>query len=166
MNEILCFYFKTRFIFSLPKIKKMRKVFTIVVADDDVDDQALVKEGFEDCKVQVDVVSVFNGLELMDYLLKRARYKNVQVAPDLIILDLNMPLMDGFNALKEIKANNIINIPIYIITTSRSKEDKQKALDLGASGFFSKGFSSEDIKKVMMDICQECFKSEEDAATP
>lgn len=138
----------------------MRKVFTIVVADDDVDDQALVKEGFEDCKVQVDVISVFNGLELMDYLLRRARYKAVQEAPDLIILDLNMPLMDGFNALKEIKENNITNIPIYIITTSRNQDDKRKALELGASGFFSKGFSSEDIKKVMMGICEECFQSE------
>lgn len=144
----------------------MRKVFTIVVADDDVDDQALVKEGFEDCKVQVDVVSVFNGLELMDYLLKRARYKAVQAAPDLIILDLNMPLMDGFNALKEIREHNITNIPIYIITTSKSKADKDKAMELGASGFFSKGFSSEDIKKVMMSICQECFESEEDGVNP
>lgn len=135
----------------------MRKVFTIVVADDDVDDQALVKEGFEDCKVQVDVISVFNGLELMDYLLKRARYKAVQEAPDLIILDLNMPLMDGFNALKEIRDNNITNIPIYIITTSKSPDDKRKALELGATGFFSKGFSSEEIKKVMMGICEECF---------
>jgi CheY-like chemotaxis protein len=134
----------------------MRTSFTIVVADDDIDDQELAKEGFEDCKVQVN--SVFNGLQLMDYLLKRDAYKNIESTPDLIILDLNMPLMDGFNVLKEIKAQKLhTSIPIYVVTTSISKADKEKALALGAKGFFSKGFSSEDIKKVMMEICRDCF---------
>ncbi|MCW3075961.1 MAG: response regulator [Bacteroidetes bacterium] len=136
----------------------MRTSFTIVVADDDIDDQELAKEGFEDCKVQVQVNSVFNGLQLMDYLLKRDAYKNIESTPDLIILDLNMPLMDGFNVLKEIKAQKLhTSIPIYVVTTSISKADKEKALALGAKGFFSKGFSSEDIKKVMMEICRDCF---------
>lgn len=135
----------------------MREKFTIVVADDDVDDQALVKEGFEDCRVKVEVNSVYNGLQLMDYLLKRETYKSVKIEPDLIILDLNMPLMDGFNVLEEIKKHHLTHIPIYVITTSIRKEDRVKALELGARGFFSKGYSSQDIKKVMMEICRECF---------
>lgn len=135
----------------------MHKIFTIVVADDDVDDQALVKEGFEDCRAQVVIESVFNGLELMDYLLKRARYKHHKITPDLILLDLNMPLMDGFNVLREIRDTTKLTIPIYIITTSQNKADKEKALKLGASGFFSKGFSSLDIKAVMQEICIDCF---------
>lgn len=142
----------------------MRKIFTIVVADDDVDDQALVKEGFEDCKVQLEINSVYNGLELMDYLLKRHRYKNLKVTPDLILLDLNMPLMDGFNVLKEIKEKTNIQIPVYIITTSQNNADKEKALKLGARGFFSKGYSSQDIKAVMREICQGCFESGEQPA--
>jgi two-component system, response regulator len=137
----------------------MNRIFTIVVADDDVDDQALVKEGFEDCKAQVIIDSVFNGLELMDYLLKRERYKHHKVTPDLILLDLNMPLMDGFNVLKEIKETTHLNIPIYIITTSRSKAERDQALKLGASGFFNKGFSSREIKAVMREICHECFEN-------
>jgi CheY-like chemotaxis protein len=135
----------------------MKDKFTIVVADDDVDDQALVKEGFEDCRIKVEVNSVYNGLQLMDYLLKRETYKNIKIQPDLIILDLNMPLMDGFNVLKEIKKYNLAHIPIYVITTSLRKEDRTKALELGARGFFNKGYSSQDIKKVMMEICSECF---------
>jgi len=136
----------------------MRDKFTIVVADDDVDDQALVKEGFEDCRVKVDVSAVYNGLQLMDYLLKREAYKNIKHTPDLIILDLNMPLMDGFNVLKEIKKHNLTHIPIYVITTSLRESDKERVMQLGAKGFFNKGYSSEDIKKVMLEICSECFE--------
>jgi len=139
----------------------MHKTFTIVVADDDVDDQALVKEGFDDCKAQVVIDPVFNGLELMDYLLKRARYKHLKITPDLILLDLNMPLMDGFNVLKEIKEKTQLKIPIYIITTSQNKADRERALRLGARGFFSKGYSSQDIKAVMKEICRDCFETGE-----
>jgi CheY-like chemotaxis protein len=143
----------------------MRKKFTIVIADDDVDDQALMKEGFEDCTVKVEVNAVYNGLQLMDFLLKRESYKSITTTPDLILLDLNMPLMDGFNVLKEIKEKTNLQIPIYIITTSQNKSDRKKALDLGAKGFFSKGYSSEDIKKVMSEVCKECFDSDVDKET-
>ncbi|MGZ3921803.1 MAG: response regulator [Bacteroidia bacterium] len=143
----------------------MRDKFTIVVADDDIDDQALVKEGFDDSWIKVDVNAVYNGLQLMDYLLKREAYKNIKNTPDLIILDLNMPLMDGFNVLKEIKKYNFTHIPIYIITTSLRKADKERAIELGARGFFNKGYSSEDIKKVMLEISNECFEVKSVAAS-
>ncbi|MCE3260036.1 MAG: response regulator receiver protein [Bacteroidetes bacterium] len=136
----------------------MREKFTIVIADDDIDDQALMKEGFEDCKVKVEVNAVYNGLQLMDYLLRREAYKTITTSPDLILLDLNMPLMDGFNVLSEIKEKTNLTIPVYVITTSENKADKKKSLELGAKGFFSKGYSSADIKRVMSEICKECFE--------
>jgi CheY-like chemotaxis protein len=136
----------------------MREKFIIVLADDDIDDQQLMREGLKDCKVQVEINAVYNGLQLMDYLLRREAYRNIKETPDLILLDLNMPLMDGFDVLKEIKKHNHLkNIPLYVITTSRSKDDKKKALELGATGFYSKGSSSKDILKFMKEICQECF---------
>jgi CheY-like chemotaxis protein len=129
------------------------------VADDDLDDQELMRKGLSDCKVKVEVNSVYNGLQLMDYLLKREAYKKIQETPDLILLDLNMPLMDGFEVLKQIKSNKTLkNIPLYVITTSRSKDDRAKVLDLGANGFYSKGSSSKDIRKFMQEICKECFE--------
>jgi CheY-like chemotaxis protein len=136
----------------------MREKFTIVVADDDVDDQDLIKNGLSECKIQVQVVPVFDGLKLMDYLLRRHEYKNVEGRPDLILLDLNMPLMDGFLVLNEIRKYVFLRkIPIYVITTSRSPSDKQKALELGAAGFYSKGTSSRDIVRIMKEICKDCF---------
>jgi CheY-like chemotaxis protein len=138
--------------------KIMREKFLIVVADDDVDDQELMRRGLKDCKVKVEITAVYNGLQLMDYLLRREGYKKITDTPDLILLDLNMPLMDGFETLKEIKKHkNLAHIPVYVITTSRSKDDKAKALELGASGFYSKGSSSKDVKRIMTEICAECF---------
>jgi CheY-like chemotaxis protein len=137
----------------------MREKFIIVLADDDLDDQELMKRGLKDCKVKVEINAVYNGLQLMDYLLKREAYKNISESPDLILLDLNMPLMDGFDVLIEIKKTpQLKKIPVFVITTSRSKEDKEEALKLGAAGFYSKGSSSKDIRKIMQEICQECFQ--------
>jgi CheY-like chemotaxis protein len=143
----------------------MKNRFIIAVADDDLDDQELIKQGLKDCKIDVAVNAVYDGVRLMDYLLKRQDYKNDTEVPDLILLDLNMPLMDGFQVLKEIKAYNTLrDIPVYVITTSNSKREKEIALDLGASGFYSKGASSKDIRRIVMEICQECFEDPKDEA--
>lgn len=137
----------------------MRAKFIIVVADDDLDDQQIIKDGLYDCQVTVEINSVYNGLQLMDYLLGREAYRNISELPDLILLDLNMPLMDGFDVLKEIKSNpRLATIPVYVITTSRSPDQRKKALEMGATGFYSKGASSKDIRRIMKEICRECFE--------
>jgi two-component system, response regulator len=135
--------------------------FTIVMADDDLDDQELIREALRDSQVNVIVQAVYNGLHLMDFLLRREAYRNVDYSkPDLILLDLNMPLMDGFDVLRQIKSEpDLKDIPIYVITTSRSQADRAKALELGATGFYSKGASSKDIRRIVQEVCLECFKS-------
>lgn len=137
----------------------MRKVFRIVVADDDLDDQELMAKGLKDCKAKIEISAVYNGLQLMDYLLKRQAYRNIAETADLILIDLNMPLMDGFDVLKKIREYpELTKIPIYVITTSRSQSDRELALQLGANGFYSKGSSSRDIVRIMKEICKECFE--------
>jgi CheY-like chemotaxis protein len=137
----------------------MRKVFRIAVADDDLDDQELMARGLRDCRVKIEISAVYNGLQLMDYLLKREAYRNTKERPDLILMDLNMPLMDGFDVLRKIREfPDLMKIPIYVITTSRSKADRDLALELGANGFYSKGSSSKDIRRIMTEVCQECFE--------
>lgn len=152
---------------------KTREKFIIVVADDDLDDQQIIKDGLYDCQVKVEINSVYNGLQLMDYLLAREAYRNITELPDLILLDLNMPLMDGFDVLREIRNHKKLeSIPVFVITTSRSAEQRKQALDMGASGFYSKGASSKDIRRIMQDICRECFepapflKKEKEEAPP
>src|SRR5437870_829220 len=119
----------------------MSKVFQIVVADDDLDDQELIQRAFAGAKVKFAITKVYDGVQLLDYLLKQEKYKyNSDPNPNLILLDLNMPLMDGFQALKEIKrVPGLRDIPIYVITTSRSEADKKRAMEYGATGFYHKG---------------------------
>ena len=130
----------------------------VVVADDDADDQELIKKGLAGFRLEVEMNSVYNGLQLLDYLLKRDAYKNIPGSPDLILLDLNMPLMDGFSVLKEIRNHDSLKkIPLYVISTSHSVRDREKALSLGATGFYPKGWGPDDIRDIMEAICQQSF---------
>jgi CheY-like chemotaxis protein len=136
-----------------------RQKFTILIADDDLDDHELMRRGLSECKITIKTFSVYNGVHVMDYLLRRHSYKFVDELPDLVLLDLNMPLMDGFETLKEIRKHPaLINLPVYVITTSRSPADYAKAIELGAHGFYSKGSRSKDILNIMKEVCQECFE--------
>ena len=140
----------------------MKKNFIIVVADDDLDDQEIIEQSLKDCKLEVKIIAVFDGVKLMDYLLKRHIYRNNRDTPDLVLLDLNMPLMDGFDVLREIRNYDALqSIPVYVITTSSSKEDRIRAMQLGATGFYHKGASSKDIRRIVNEICKECFESSE-----
>jgi len=141
----------------------MRTKFTILVADDDLDDQEMMRSAFAQCKVDVEMVPVYDGVQVIDYLWRRHGFKNVTSLPDLILLDLNMPLMDGFQTIKEIKRFPYLSsIPIFVITTSRAPEHMSKALKLGASGFYSKGSKAKDIVEIMRKVCRECFERVEE----
>ena len=145
--------------FLKPLIDLMQKKFSIVMADDDIDDQDIMKQAFNDSKVLVTVNAVYDGVQLMDYLLKEGKYADKSIErPDLILLDLNMPLMDGFEALRQIKSHDHLkNIPVYVVTTSKSNFDITKTVELGAKGFYHKGASSKDIYRIVQEVCFECF---------
>jgi CheY-like chemotaxis protein len=137
-----------------------RKIFKIVVADDDLDEQVFIKDALSTCKHSIVVDSVFSGVQLLDYLLKRNGYDNLKGYPDLIFLDLNMPVMDGFKTLAEIKKiDELRKIPVYILTTSRNTKDLTRAMDLGAQAVYSKGNSAKEIQTVVNEICDETLKS-------
>jgi CheY-like chemotaxis protein len=135
-----------------------KKIFRIAVADDDLDDQEMIKTAFRKTNDSFEVVPVYNGLQLMDYLLKRESYKHVTETPDLIILDLNMPVMDGFEVLAEVKNHqDLSTIPIYILSTSWQDRDKQKAISLGAKGFYTKPVSINELKRIFDEVCSVAF---------
>ena len=115
--------------------------FTILMADDDPDDYCLLKKALAEKEINGQLQLVSDGVELMDYLLLRGRFEKIDEAPkpQLILLDLNMPRMDGRQALREIKAiDEIKEIPIIVYTTSRDEMDIKISYEAGADSFITK----------------------------
>jgi CheY-like chemotaxis protein len=124
--------------------------FIIVIADNDPDDQSIIKEAFIDLNGNAIVHHVYNGLELLEWL--DSCYTN-QTIPDLILMDLNMPLLNGFGALSKIKTNSSFSqIPVYVLSTSRFEYDKLKVKELGAEDFFTKPFKYDELKSIIREI--------------
>jgi CheY-like chemotaxis protein len=124
---------------------------TILMADDDDDDFVLTQKALKESKLLNTLVRVKDGEELMDYLLSRGVYEGKKLQrPGVILLDLNMPRMDGREALKEIKATpSLSNIPIVVFTTSKAEEDIYRSYQLGSNSFITKPVTFENLITVM-----------------
>ena len=117
------------------------RAITILMADDDPDDRLLTAEALRESRLPNDLRFVENGEELLDYLRRRGRWANPSDSPrpGLVLLDLNMPRMDGREALAEIKADpELRRIPVVVLTTSRAQADVMRSYDLGANSFIAK----------------------------
>ena len=119
------------------------KPMTILIADDDTDDRLFIDKAFRQSGYTQSIQFVEDGEELMEYLLRYGRY-NEQNAPwpDLLILDLNMPRKNGFQALSEIKDDpKLRRLPVVVMTTSAADEDVLKTYNLGVNSFVTKPFN-------------------------
>lgn len=122
-------------------MEKTRKLFPILIAEDDPDDRLIIKDAFEEAGVHHVIHYVEDGQELMDYLCLRGKYSwpNHSSRPGIILLDLNMPKKNGQDALREIKSNqNLKRIPVVVMTTSKRVEDVGLLYDLGANSYIQK----------------------------
>ena len=131
-----------------------REKLSIIMADDDADDRLLTQSAFEENLIRNPMYFVENGQELLDFLQRKGKYTTQQHRlPSLILLDLNMPKMDGREALREIKSDpNLKKIPVLILTTSKSEKDILESYALGASCFISKPSNFEGLLEVVKNI--------------
>lgn len=133
------------------------ELITILIADDDADDRMLAQEALEECRLANDVRFVENGVELLSYLRREGRFAAPGAAPrpGLVLLDLNMPKMDGREALRELKADPTLRrIPVVVMTTSKAEEDIYRTYDLGVSSYVTKPVTFEGLVEVMKAIGQ------------
>lgn len=132
------------------EIQKAKSVL-ILIADDDEDDRMFTKEAFEENYLLNEIRFVNDGVELIDYLKRRDKYTNPvdSPRPGIILLDLNMPKMDGREALKEIKSDPLLrSIPVVVLTTSKAEQDVLQTYDLGVNCFITKPVAFSDFIEV------------------
>jgi CheY-like chemotaxis protein len=132
-----------------------QKPITMLLAEDDYDDRYLISEALDESGVENQLYIVENGEDLLDYLKNRGKYadKKEFPRPGLILLDLNMPLMDGREALVKIKNDpDLKMIPIIVLTTSQSEDDIQETYDLGITGFITKPMTFSGLVDIMKSV--------------
>ena len=130
---------------------KTRAPFVILMADDDADDRLLASDALAESQVVNTLEFVEDGQELMEYLRGEGDYaKSPKPLPGIILLDLNMPRMDGLEALAEIKKDPVLRlIPVVILTTSSAEEDLVKSYALGAASFLTKPITFDGLVSLM-----------------
>jgi len=124
----------------------MSEICTLIVDDSSVMrkivERALRQAGLEDSLV---VYEASSGSEALDVL------KNSKV--DLILSDINMPVMDGLEFLRQLKAQNLApSVPILMITTESSEEHVKQAIQAGAVGYIRKPFTAEQVKERVLPL--------------
>lgn len=118
-----------------------RAPIVILIAEDDDEDFYITQKALKMGIIDNILYRVKDGEELLDYLLHRKHYAHEKNAPwpDIIFLDLNMPKMDGREALKVIKQHKVLKrIPVIALTTSEAEDDILHAYTLGANSFIKK----------------------------
>ena len=132
-----------------------RRIPTVLVAEDDPDDRDLTREAFAATRAAGDLRFVEDGQELLDYLYRRGPYAAEGVAPhpDLLLLDLNMPRLDGREALRQIKSDpDLRRLRVVVLTTSRAPEDILAAYDISASSYIAKPTSYRHLLQVVESL--------------
>jgi CheY-like chemotaxis protein len=130
-------------------------MMTIVVADDDADDRMLIADAFQEARLANPVEFVTDGEELVQFLKAEGKFADRagKPLPGLILLDLNMPRMDGRAVLRTIKADAALKrIPVVVLTTSKAEEDILRTYDLGVSSFIAKPVTFDALVDVVKAI--------------
>ena len=129
----------------------MRRLEILVVDDDDAD-ALMIEEALDATGGNAVVQRVVDGREALDYLRRVGPFAQAQ-RPDLILLDLNMPRMDGRETLAAIKTDDLLKaIPVIILTTSGAAPDIESSYQHRANAYVTKPFGLDDFEATVRQI--------------
>ncbi|HUW26958.1 MAG TPA: response regulator [Gallionella sp.] len=113
----------------------------VLLVEDKPDDEELTRLAFRECKFTGELVVVRDGQEALDYLFTAGKYpaKDVHDMPQLVLLDLKLPKMNGLEVLRRVRANTATRcLPIVVLTSSKEKQDLIDSYLLGANSYTQK----------------------------
>lgn len=126
-----------------------KKYFTILHVDDDRVDCLVVSKVLKNLGIAEEIMQSPNGEEALKLLLNMAQDQTR--LPDLVLLDINMPRMNGLELLRSIRTNeNLSHLPVYILTTSDDESDRMIAFKLNVAGYFLKGLDMAELEKTFI----------------
>jgi CheY-like chemotaxis protein len=130
----------------------------ILLVEDNEGDILLTSEALEEYKVKTEISIAKNGQEALDFLFKRGEFMNKKT-PDLILLDVNIPIFNGHEVLQKIKADSSLKkIPVIMLTTSSNQTDIAKAYKSNCNGYIKKPLEIEEFLSTILKIEQFCVE--------
>jgi CheY-like chemotaxis protein len=128
------------------------KELHILLVEDNEGDVILTLDAFEESEIKTKISVAKNGKDALDFLFKRESFKDVE-KPDLVLLDLNIPIFSGMEVLKEVRQHPILKkMPIIILTTSSNPIEINKANEYQANSFVTKPIDMTEILKTILSL--------------
>lgn len=128
------------------------KLVHVLLVEDNEGDIVLTLEAFEESKIKTKISVVKNGKEALDFLNFRGKHIGVE-RPDLILLDLNIPIISGMEVLKEIKQDSMLKtIPVIVLTTSSNPKEIKSAYEHYTNSFVTKPLDMTEFLKTIISI--------------
>ena len=124
----------------------------VLLVEDNPGDADLTRDTLADSRIRLDITVVVDGVEAIDFLLRRGRHAEA-LTPDLIILDLNLPGMDGRAVLAEARRHqHLRSIPVVILTSSDAERDVVQTYALGANCYITKPVDLAAFQSIVRSI--------------
>jgi len=140
---------------------KRRNPAIILLVEDNRADQELIRRAVEKVTIPGELRIVEDGEEALAYLFRRGKYQDPAASPrpDLLLLDLNLPRIDGYQVLEEIRTDSKLRLmPVVVLTTSRQEKDIIRSYELGCNSFIPKPQGLDPLTGLIQAIEEYWFK--------
>jgi len=130
-------------------------VHKVLLVEDNPDDELLTIRAFKKSNLKNEVVVVRDGVEALDYIFATGTYANRSIndSPQIILLDLKLPKVDGLQVLERIRADERTkHLPVVILTSSKEQEDLISSYSLGANSYIRKPVDFNDFVQVVQQL--------------
>jgi two-component system, response regulator len=125
----------------------------ILLAEDNKNDVLLTQRALKKCGIDIGLAVVSHGQEALDFLFSQGKYQDMNDRPALMLLDVKLPLIDGLEVLRQVRADERTRLlPVVVLSCSVDEKDRKESLRLGANAYHSKPVSFDEFVELMRRI--------------